>query len=163
MSNNNWETQPRETNGKFTFRIRKGLFQRAVEEVSKQQKDKKDEIIRTSRGGSYGKLRKIIAGNNSYEIHHMPAASVSPLSYWKGPCIIMFTEDHKLTSSYKNSKASKKYRVWQAKLISEGKFLEAQFMDIKNIKRKFGNRYDKSIIEKLDYEVELAKEGIIHG
>ena len=36
-------------------------------------------------------------------------------------------------------------------------------MDIKNIRRKFGDRYDKSIIEKLAYEAELEKEGIING
>jgi hypothetical protein len=87
----------------------------------------------------------------------MPSASASPLSRWKGPCIIMTKEDHEQTSSYKRTKAAKKYRRWQAKLISEGKFLSAEYMDIKNIQRKFGDKYDKSILEKLDYEAELVK------
>lgn len=51
----------------------------------------------------------------------------------------------------------------QAKLISEGKFLEAEYMDIKNIRRKFGRKYDSAINKKLDYEEELEKKGRIYG
>ncbi len=160
MSDNNWETQPRKKNGEFTFRHGHGISQLAIEKAIAKLKD--DEIKKTTRGGSYGYLRKFTAGNKNYEIHHMPSAGSSPLSRWKGPCIIMSKEDHKLTSSYKNARGAERYRRWQTKLISEGKFLEAEAMDIKNIRRKFGDRYDKSIIEKLAYEAELVKEGIIN-
>ncbi|SFI39304.1 hypothetical protein SAMN04487775_10184 [Treponema bryantii] len=161
MSDNNWETQPRKKNGEFTFRHGRGIAQQAIEKTIIKLKD--DEIRNFTRGGSYGYLRKFTAGNKKYEIHHMPSASASPLSRWKGPCIIMTKEDHEQTSSYKRTKAAKKYRRCQAKLISEGEFLQAESMDIKNIRRKFGDRYDKSIIEKLAYEAELEKEGIING
>ena len=93
----------------------------------------------------------------------MPAASSSPLTKWFGPCIIMSKEDHKKTSSYGNSKKAVRYRQWQARLIANGRFLEAERMDIKNIRRKFCNRYYKSIIEKLNYEKRLIQEGVING
>ena len=161
MSKNDWETQPRLKNGEFTFRSKSKLLENLFQKVS--EKIKEEEIKKTTHGGNYGSLRKIIAGNKKYEIHHMPASSSSPLTKWKGPCIIMSKEDHKRTSSYGRSKKAARYRQWQAKLISEGRFLEAQRMDIKNICRKFGDRYNKSIVEKLDYEEQLIREGIIHG
>ena len=160
MSDNQWETQPRNENGEFTFRnrsqTRAGVFYTIIENM------KNNEIKKTTRGGSYGFLRKLTAGNKRYEIHHMPAASSSPLSYWEGPCIIMSKEDHKKTSSYKNTTGANKYRQWQAKLISEGKFMKAELMDIINIRRKFGDKYDKAITEKLDYDEELKKGGKIN-
>ena len=161
MSNNHWETQPRNEDGKFSFRNRSlgkiSLFPKILEKM------KIEDVKKTTRGGSYGFLRKLIAGNKRYEIHHMPSASSSPLSRWNGPCIIMSKEDHKKTSSYKNTKGSEKYRRWQAKLISEVKFLDAEAMDIKNIQRKFGDRYNKSINEKIIYEQKLIYEGKING
>lgn len=161
MSENHWETQPRKKNGKFTYRGKGQLSKKLISKAIAACKDK--EIRKTTRGGSYGFLRKFTAGNKNYEIHHMPSASSSPLSRWKGPCIIMSKEDHQLTSSYKNARGAERYRRWQAKLISEGKFLEAEYMDIKNIRRKCGDRYDKSIMEKLEYEEELEKAGVING
>ena len=161
MSDNNWETQPRKKNGEFTFKHGHGIAQYAIEKTLAKLNN--DDIRKISRGGSYGYLRKFTAGNKKYEIHHMPAASASPLFRWKGPCIIMLKEDHKQTSSYKRTKAAIKYRHWQAKLISEGKFLDAEYMDIKNIRRKFGDKYDKSILEKLEYENKLEKAGEIYG
>ena len=161
MSHNNWETQPRKKNGQFSNRYESNFMKNIFKSVRKDLTDK--DIKKISRGGSYGFLRKFTSGNNLLEIHHMPANVSSTLSRWKGPCIIMSKEDHTKTSSYKNTKAAVKYRKWQAKLISEGKFLEAEFMDIKNIRRKFGNKYDKSIDEKIDYEKSLISEGIING
>jgi hypothetical protein len=160
MSKNHWETQPRNENGKFSFRNQSrgkiSLFPKILEKMRIQ------EVKKTTRGGSYGFLRKLIAGNKRYEIHHMPSASSSPLSRWEGPCIIMSKEDHKKTSSYKNVTGANKYRQWQAKLISEGKFMQAELMDITNIHRKFGDKYDKAITEKLDYDEELKERGKIN-
>lgn len=161
MSDNHWETQPRKENGEFTFRYESRLLNNVFDKVI--QKARNEKIKTFTKGGSYGFLREFTAGNKNYEIHHMPAASISPLSYWKGPCIIMKKEDHKKTSSYGRSSKSRKFRQWQAKLISEGRFTEAEYMDIKNIKRKFGDRYNKSINEKLNYERELIKKGAING
>ena len=161
MSDNKWETQPRLKNGEFTFRNRSKMMQSIFQKV--KEKLEVEEIKKTTRGGSYGFLRKFTAGNKKYEIHHMPAASSSPLTRWKGPCIIMSKKDHKNTSSYGKKDKAVRYRKWQAKLISEGKFIEAELMDIINIQRKFGDRYNKSIDEKKIYEKKLISEGIIHG
>lgn len=160
MSANNWESQPRLKNGEFTFRNKSTVIEKLSEKILERLKD--EEIKKFSRGGSYGFLRKFTAGNNKYEIHHMPAASSSPLTKWKGPCIIMSKKDHSETSSYGNSKRAARYKKWQAKLISEGKFIEAELMDIINIQRKFGDRYNKGIDEKKIYEKKLISEGIIH-
>jgi len=87
MSQNHWETQPRKDNGEFTFRYKRGFMKKILDEVQQQLRD--EQIQSIIRGGSYGYLRGFVAGNKSFEIHHMPAVSVSPLSKWKGPCIIM--------------------------------------------------------------------------
>ncbi|MDD7416267.1 MAG: hypothetical protein SPI86_03715 [Treponemataceae bacterium] len=161
MSKNHWETQPRKKNGEFTFRLGQGVFRRILDEVARKLVEEASML--KDKGGSYGYLRKFVAGDKNYEIHHMPAASCSSLSRWRGPCIIMTKENHKQTSSYGNSKSAKRYRLMQAKLISEGKFLESEYMDIKNIRRKFGRKYDSAINKKLDYEEELEKKGRIYG
>lgn len=161
MSDNQWETQPRLRNGEFTFRNKSKFMEHFFETAI--QKLKESQIKKVTRGGSYGFLRSFVTGNKSFEIHHMPAASISPLSRWKGPCIIMGKEDHKKTSSYGRSDKARRFRDWQAKLISEGRFTEAEYMDIKNITRKFGDRYSKSINEKLLYERELIQKGVING
>lgn len=160
MSQNHWETQPRKSNGEFTYRVGRGFTQRAIDQALAKVKD--DEIRKTTRGGSYGELRKITSGNNNYEIHHMPAASASPLSRWKGPCIIMHKNDHSKTSSYRNSKKSRAYREEQKRLIQKGYFLEAELMDINEIREFFGTRYDNAINEKLSYEEKLENEGKIY-
>lgn len=159
MSENNWETQPRLSNGEFTFRYRSKFFQNTYSAVI--QDFRNNEIMKITRGGSYNFLRTFTYGRKSFEIHHMPAVSVSPLSRGKSPCIIMGKEDHRQTSSYGSSKKAIRYRKWQAKLISEGKFLDAELMDVKNIVRKFGEKYKKAIDEKLDYEKELENKGVI--
>ena len=161
ISQNGWETQPRKKNGEFTYRHRSHLVENVIKNLNASLRDR--EIRKFTRGGSYGYLRTFTAGNRHYEIHHMPADSISPLTRWKGPCIIMGKEDHKFTGSYGRSVRAQRYRRWQDKLIAEGRFDEAQLMDIKNITRKFGDRYQKAIDEKLVYEAELEKKGVING
>ena len=157
MSDNHWETQPRKKNGEFTFRNRKSrifaeVFSKALEVIE----------TKSLKGGSYGELRKITAGSSVFEIHHMPADSVSPLSHWKGTCIIMYKKDHVKTSSYGNKKKASVYRQKQRELIKKGQFLEAEWMDINEIRELFGTKYDKAINEKLTYEQRLESEGKIY-
>jgi len=158
MSKNNWETQPRLSNGEFTFR--KFNFMGKIFETFYKQKNK---TYKPKEGGSYGQLRKITYGQKNLEIHHMPAASVSKLSRWKGPSIIMDKTDHKFTSSHGNNKRAIRFRMWQKKLISENKFLQAERMDIINLYRKFGTKYEKGIKQKLEYDEQLKTEGVING
>ena len=157
MSDNHWETQPRKKNGEFTYRKGKGqiyseVFNQALKEIEAE----------TLKGGSYGELRKITAGSSVFEIHHMPADSVSPLSHWKGTCIIMYKKDHVKTSSYGNKKKASLYRQKQREFIKKGQFLEAEWMDINEIRELFGTKYDKAINEKLTYEQRLESEGKIN-
>jgi RHS repeat-associated protein len=97
-------------------------------------------------GGAYGHISA-----NGGEVHHMPANSISPLSTYSGPAIRMDKNDHRLTASWGRSKAAQKYREQQRQLIEKGKFIEAQQMDIDDIKSKFGSKYDKEIQDMLNY------------
>lgn len=103
-------------------------------------------------GGAY----KDIAPNGE-EVHHMPADSISPYSTGKGPGIRMEIDDHKKTASWGTSKEAEAYRAKQKKLIDEGKFREAQQMDIDDVRLKFGNKYDLAIEQMLTYTNELLK------
>lgn len=98
-------------------------------------------------GGAYKDV-KGVAGN---EAHHMPADSVSPLSKGEGPAISMEKADHAETASYGNSAEAKGYRAEQSRLIQQGKFGDAQRMDIKDVQSKFGSKYDSAIQQMLDY------------
>jgi RHS repeat-associated protein len=99
-------------------------------------------------GGKYGDIRGQISGN---EVHHMPADSASPISRHKGPGISMSKEDHSQTASYKNIPGARDYRGKQSDLISQGKFKEAQQMDINDVRSKFGNKYDGAIAQMEEY------------
>lgn len=85
----------------------------------------------------------------------MPAKSVSPFSKGKGPVINMSKADHKLTASWVNSKSAQLYRAKQADLISQGMFMEAQKMDIDNVRGLFGNKYNDGIKEMEEYTIKL--------
>lgn len=98
-------------------------------------------------GGAYKDV-KGIAGNHA---HHTPANSASPLSKSDGPCISMCEADHKMTASFGSSKEARAYREQQKNLIEQGRFREAQQMDITDIQSKFGGKYDEAIKQMLDY------------
>jgi len=49
--------------------------------------------------------------------------------------------DHKKTASWGSSAEAKAYREKQAQLIKDGKFDEAQKMDIQDVRSKFGKKY----------------------
>ncbi|MCL9782535.1 hypothetical protein M9194_13955 [Vibrio sp. S4M6] len=118
-------------------------------------KDSETEAKVVTKGGAYGKI-KGIAGN---EAHHMPADSVSSYSSYSGPAVSMSAADHAKTASYGSTKTAKGYRAMQAKLIAEGKFLEAQQMDISDIRSKFGSKYDKGIQQMQAYTKKLLGKG----
>jgi uncharacterized protein RhaS with RHS repeats len=104
-------------------------------------------------GGSYTQVRKTNVGG---EVHHMPSnKSNKDSGYTKGegPSIIMTKADHKQTASHGRRKSAQNYRATQTVLISQGKpgYAKAMEMDIKDIKSKFGNKYDKSMTEAIDY------------
>lgn len=119
------------------------------------------EMIKTEKkGGRYGEILKEGEGDK-YEVHHMPADSVTKLERYDGPAIKMEKDDHRQTASCGNSKEAREYRAEQKKLIDQGKFREALKMDIDDIHEKFGSKYDEAIDEMLDYVNELERKGEI--
>lgn len=59
------------------------------------------------------------------------------------------------------SKKANAYRAKQENLIKQGKFREAVKMDVKDLRSKFGNKYDKGIGEIWKYVNELERNGKI--
>ncbi len=104
------------------------------------------------KGGKYG---KIAPGGKArgQEAHHMPADSASPIKQNNGPAIQMDRADHKQTASYDNKKGADEYRKIQKALMSRGKAgrFNAMLMDIADIKKKFGNKYDSAIAQMIAY------------
>jgi len=118
-------------------------------------------------GGSYEDCKKFSKGENAdnddekEQVHHMPADSVNGLESSEGPAITIKKSDHKMTASYDNIKGAKDYRKKQLELISDGRFMEAFEMDVDDIKRKFGNKYDKRIEDARAYAQLLERTGKI--
>jgi uncharacterized protein RhaS with RHS repeats len=106
-------------------------------------------------GGTYQKVRKTNIGG---EVHHMPANSINGLSYGSCPAIWMETVDHQRTASYGSGLQAAAYRRTQQQLIQKGKFGKAMEMDICDIKSKFGNKYNASMVEAIE---EAKSQGLI--
>lgn len=109
-------------------------------------------------GGAY----KDLPSKPDCEKHHIPADSSSDIPTSDGPAIVMDKGDHRQTASCGNSREAQEYRAKQKELINEGKFEEAQQMDIDDIKEKFGSKYDDQIAEMKDYTNKLLenKKGV---
>jgi RHS repeat-associated protein len=108
-------------------------------------------------GGHYGLMQPANPGTTpvgTYEINHMPAKDswlqlglTDTLSESAGPAIRMEFDDHRKFISTGSGKASERWRATQAGLISQGKFDEAMKMDIDEIRRVHGTKYDAAIKE----------------
>ena len=81
----------------------------------------------------------------------MPADSVSPIARGEGPSIAMSGSDHVKTASWGNRPGARPHREAQAKLIKQGQYSKAQQMDIDDIRRKFGGKYDDAIEQMIIY------------
>jgi len=131
--------------------------------------------IFTTGGGYYGGLRDDVIAEELegwVEAHHIPsreAIEASPLYYANGgklddgntPAILMDYDDHRLTASCGNEESANNYRQKQADLINAGKFLEAQKMDIDDIRRNFGKKYDHYIEQAVKHTKHLQEKGFI--
>lgn len=104
--------------------------------------------LKPQRGGCYGRVRQ---DNEGGEVNHMPPNSVSGLSRYSGPAIWMTKRDHRKTKSWGSSKKAREHRKKQQQLIQQGKFKEAFEMDVRDVRKKFGNKYDQSIKEARAY------------
>ena len=106
-------------------------------------------------GGSYGTTR---ASNTGGQTNHMPAHSASQnansgISHYSGPATHMDTGDHFNTASWGSRNTSKEWRGVQEDLINRGKFGKAMEMDIRDVTRKFGSKYNKGMAEMVDYAI----------
>ena len=119
--------------------------------------------IKEIKGGAYKDLKinneKLPNSKNTTveQRHHMPSQQAGNKGR-NGGAIVMKTEDHKQTASFDKRRNSSLYRKKQLTLIREGKFEEALEMDIADIKKKFGNKYDMEIEQLKDF---YRKEGKI--
>jgi hypothetical protein len=108
------------------------------------------------RGGSYQDLgephptspRRRLAVPGT-ERNHIPPKDVlrGILAPAKGPSIEMDIEDHEKTASW--GPPGMDHRAKQRKLLEQGKFREAIKMDIDDIRKQFGTRYDGALEEML--------------
>ncbi|MFT3936539.1 MAG: DUF6531 domain-containing protein [Chitinophagaceae bacterium] len=107
-------------------------------------------------GGSYGQTRATSSGG---QVNHMPAnaavrkagAGITPYS---GPATWMEAADHMQTASWGSRTTASQWRSVQEDLIKRGKYGKAMEMDIRDVERKFGNKYDKGMKQMIDYAVE---------
>lgn len=95
------------------------------------------------------------------EVHHMPSSESSFLRFEDGPTIKMDIEDHRQTASWGRSKEACQYRALQKEMIENGDFRGALQMDIDDIQEKFGDKYNDTIAEMMDYVDQLEAEGKI--
>jgi hypothetical protein len=60
--------------------------------------------------------------------------------------------DHRRTASYGGGPGSTQqaYRDRQAALIEQGQFDEAFLMDVDDLQSKFGDKYDRAILDAMD-------------
>ncbi|QND97510.1 putative deoxyribonuclease RhsC [Burkholderia cenocepacia] len=108
------------------------------------------------RGGSKGGVSR-----PGVDGHHMPADAVTSsqdgyLGYRDGPAIAMDPNDHKGTSSYKNSTAARQYRDKLAGMIASGNYrgaMATEILDIRRVARTAGDpiRYNTAMQEMLAY------------
>jgi hypothetical protein len=104
------------------------------------------------RGGIYGKLK---AGAD-IERHHMPAASISPLTRARGPAIQMNAMDHWATSSWGPGQAADAYRANLQLMIDQGRWRDAMATEIRDVRRAAkevsndATKYNQPVREMLD-------------
>ena len=83
-------------------------------------------------GGRYGQIKGKIPGN---EAHHMPADSVSPFPKSQGPAVSIPKKLHQETKSWGRSSDAKEWRRILKELMENGKFNDAQQMDIDDLRK----------------------------
>ncbi|MEU0074762.1 DUF6531 domain-containing protein [Streptomyces sp. NPDC006332] len=104
----------------------------------------------TDKGGWYGGMTPAREGN---EINHMPAKSAykhltdPQLTPHMGPAIRMEKPDHRNVTSTGYGQEAREWQQRQRELINAGRFDEAMKMDIDDIRRLYGAKYDQHIAE----------------
>ncbi|MEF2148457.1 RHS repeat domain-containing protein [Aquilutibacter rugosus] len=97
-------------------------------------------------GGSYSKLKR----GEGLKRHHIPSVG-SGSSRLSGPAIVMDKADHHKTASWGSSREAKAHRKTEQQMIESGDFNGAQELGIRDIKQKFGEKYDEHIEQMRKY------------
>jgi filamentous hemagglutinin len=103
-------------------------------------------------GGAHRDTSKPV--NDGLDSHHCPAKNCyasAPISTLDGPAIKMDPADHQKTASYGSSPEAKAYRAKQQELLQQGRLQEAIDMDVRDIRAKFGDKYDSAIKQMQEY------------
>jgi hypothetical protein len=111
------------------------------------------EVEAVAEGGAYKDLT-----TDGQVRHHIPAKAASPLSKEEGPAVRMDPTEHMKTASFGSSKAAQAYRAKQAELINQGKFTDAQQMDVNDLQSKFGSKYNNGIKQAHEYTKTIPSE-----
>ncbi len=92
----------------------------------------------------------------------MPADSVNGLiTKGEGPAIQMEKADHENTASHTyQGRTGAAFRARQQKLIRSGRFGEAIQMEIDDIRKKFGSKYDQAIREMIESLEPWMRKGL---
>jgi len=124
---------------------------------SNQEKDETPVL-----GGSYRQVRD---ANEGGQVHHIPADSISPLNKDDGSGIWMTTPDHQRTGSWGRGADQRAYREKQKQLIDTNGwdgYKDAMQMDIDDLHKNFGDKYDQGVNQALayvqDHESELKQK-----
>lgn len=109
-------------------------------------------------GGSHGGTSGKGAG---LESHHIPAQDSYPpggMGPSRMPAISMDTADHRQTASHGHTgNAGKAYRDAQRAAIQRGGIVAGFAMDVADIKMRFGDKYDKALMEASAYVACISK------
>jgi len=102
-----------------------------------------------NRGGAFSQLD---AMKESGEVaHHMPQIAAGATTRGRGPALGMTIEDHSLTRTFR----------WRGAVTnmaeSELSPMERLDLDVADVRRLFGDKYDKGIAEMLEYVRSLAE------
>jgi RHS repeat-associated protein len=108
------------------------------------------------RGGPHSLTKK--PSGDGLDSHHVPPDHASDLPREKGPAIQMEPSDHRQMPSTGSSASAEKWRDRQARLIQQGKFREAQKIEIDEVRRRYGEKYDGAIEEMLTTRVRSDDE-----
>lgn len=120
-----------------------------------------EESVGIQKAGKYKDLKGSVVG---YEAHHMPPKSILRDNKEELPCILLSSEDHRQTSSYKgrmhrrgmsvlgqkNDASKINYKQMLSEQVVQGDFPDTVRNEIYEIKSKFGNKYDKALMDYMD-------------
>ncbi|MDJ0839152.1 MAG: hypothetical protein QNK37_21730 [Acidobacteriota bacterium] len=105
---------------------------------------------RVVRGGRHRHTKKQ-GKKHGTESHHLVSDAISVFAYNDAPALRMDVQDHYLTASHgRRGKKGAAFRKRQERMVQNGEFDRALAYGVKDVRRKFGNKYDDAINDMYD-------------